>query len=223
MAIRLSECKSTIHSQNGEDGIIAAIFEAIGVKSRTCVEFGAYDLYDASNVYPLWMAGWKTLLIEGNARRYHKLLADYANCPGSADLHVSFANKFVDVDGTNSLDNTLSEFNFPVDLDLVVMDVDGMEYHIWQGCKRFLPRVAIVEYNCTIPQHIELVGAARGNDIGCSALSLAMLGQQKGYSLVACVEWNAFFVLREYAHLFADADNLDVLFENRGQRRTAVE
>jgi len=140
MAIRLSDYKSTVHSQHGEDGVIAAVFEAIGIKSRTCVEFGAYDLYDASNVYPLWNTGWKTLLIEGNVRRYRKLLADYTDFPGSADLHVSFANKFVDADGPNSLDNILSEFEFPVDLDLVVMDVDGLEYHIWQGCKRFLAR-----------------------------------------------------------------------------------
>jgi hypothetical protein len=213
MAIRLSDCKSTVHSQHGEDGVIAAIFDAIGIKSRTCVEFGAYDLYEASNVYPLWTSGWKTLLIEGDVGRYRKLVADYADHPGSADLHVLFANKFVDADGPNSLDNILSEFDFPVDLDLVVMDVDGLEYHIWQGCRRFMPRVAIVEYNCMIPHHIELVGAARGNDIGCSALSLAKLGQQKGYSLVACIEWNAFFVRREYAHLFADADNLDALFD----------
>ena len=82
MAIRLSDCKSTVHSQHGEDGVIAAIFEAIGIKSRTCVEFGAYDLYDASNVYPLWNTGWKTLLIEGNVRRYRKLLTDYADFPG---------------------------------------------------------------------------------------------------------------------------------------------
>ena len=213
MAILLSDRLSTVHSQHGEDGVIAAIFEAIGIKSKTCVEFGACDLREASNVYPLWTTGWKTLLIEGNARRYGKLLADYADFPGSADLHVSFANKFVDADGPNSLDNILSEFDFPVDLDLVVMDVDGMEYHIWQGCKRFLPRVAMVEYNCMIPHHIELVGAARGNDIGCSALSLAKLGQQKGYSLVACIDWNAFFVRSEFAHLFAHADNLDALFD----------
>jgi hypothetical protein len=213
MAIRLVDHKSIVHSQHGEDGMIAAIFDAIGIKSKTCVEFGAFDLRNASNVYPLWTTGWKTLLIEGNVKRYSKLVADYAAYPGSAGLDVSFANRFVDADGPNSLDNILSELDFPVDLDLVVMDVDGMEYHIWQGCKRYQPRVAIVEYNCMIPHHIELIGAAKGNDIACSVLSLAKLGQQKGYSLVACVEWNAFFVRREYADLFTDADDLDALFD----------
>ena len=214
MAIRLVDHKSNIFSQNGEDGVIATIFREIGTKSKTCVEFGGWDLRDASNVYPLWTTGWKTLLIEGNATRYGKLVADYAAYPGSADLHVSIANKYVDADGPNSLDNILSEFKFPVDLDLVIIDVDGLEFHIWQGCKRFQPRVVIVEYNCTMPPHIEIVGAAtEKNNIGCSALALARLGKEKGYSLVACIGWNAFFVRSEYASLFTDADNLDALFD----------
>ena len=64
-----------------------------------------------------------------------------------------------------------------------------------------------------IPHHIDLVGSAKGNDIGCSVRSLARLGTEKGYSLVACIGWNAFFVSQEHAHLFADADNLDALFD----------
>jgi hypothetical protein len=88
MAIHLADYKAVICSQNGEDGLIAAIFHEIGTKSKTCVEFGGFDLRNASNVYPLWTTGWKTLLIEGNAKRYRKLVADYGAYPGSADLHV---------------------------------------------------------------------------------------------------------------------------------------
>jgi len=39
------------------------------------------------------------------------------------------------------------------------------------------------------------------------------LGREKGYSLIACIGWNAFFVHREYAGLFADSDDLDSLFD----------
>src|SRR5262249_11356260 len=139
--------------------------------------------------------------------------ADYAAYPGSGDLHVSIANKYVHEDGPNSLDSILSEFNFPIDLDLVSIDVDGTDFHIWRGCKRFQPRLVIVEYNPMLPCHIAKVGAAAGNDIGCSVLSLTRLGKEKGYSLVACIGWNAFFVRQEHAGLFTDADNLDALFD----------
>lgn len=107
----------------------------------------------------------------------------------------------------------LTEYQFPTDLDLVSIDVDGQDFHIWRGLRKFTPRLAIVEYNPTIPPHIEIIGDERGNDVGSSALALTRLGAQKGYSLIACIGWNAFFVHPEHAHLFADADNLDALFD----------
>jgi hypothetical protein len=88
-----------------------------------------------------------------------------------------------------------------------------LDYHIWHGLKKYTPRLVIVEYNPTIPAHIEIIGDRRGNNIGCSALALARLGKEKGYSLIACIGWNAFFVQQEHADLFADADNLDALFD----------
>ena len=39
----LLDYKSDLYSQNGEDGIIAAIFDMIGTTTKTCCEFGAWD------------------------------------------------------------------------------------------------------------------------------------------------------------------------------------
>lgn len=213
MAIRLSETAVVGCSQNGEQGVIDAVFREIGVKSRTCVEFGAYDLKKASNVYPLWTDGWRALLIEGDKRRYEKLRSDYAAHPQHEDQRVQIANRFVSENGADSLDRILAEHDFPTDVDLVSIDVDGQDFHIWRGLETFAPRLVIVEYNPSIPPHIEIIGDGRGNNIGCSALALARLGQQKGYSLIACVGWNAFFVHREHAALFADSDDLEALFD----------
>ena len=60
------------------------------------------------------------------------------------------------------------------------------------------------------PGDIELIG---GDRVGSSARALQRLGSEKGYSLVACIGWNAFFVDTEHARSFADADNLDALFD----------
>lgn len=213
MPICLQQFKSGRYSQHGEEGVIDAVFREIGVESKTCVEFGAYELQKLSNVYSLWTNGWKALLMEGDRDRYAGLLRDYAAHPQAGEQRVSIANRFVAEDGPDSLDSILSEYGFPADLDLVSIDVDGTDFHIWRGLRKFEPRVVVVEYNPTIPPHIVIVGSGRGNEIGCSALALAQLGQQKGYSLVACIGWNAFFVRKENAHLFADADNLDALFD----------
>ena len=58
-----------------------------------------------------------------------------------------------------------------------------------------------------------MIPSVKGNRIGCSARALLKLGQEKGYSLVACIGWNAFFVQKEDAHAFADVDDLEKLFD----------
>jgi hypothetical protein len=213
MPIRLSEAVSGNTSQHGENGAIDAVFRQIGVKSRTCVEFGAYDLERFSNVYPLWTSGWQALLIEGDPRRYAKLKSDYAAHPQSAERRVHIVNRFVSEAGADSLDCILAQSGFPTDVDLVSIDVDGQDFHIWRGLRKFNPRLVVIEYNPTIPPHIEIIGDRNGNNVGCSALALARLGRQKGYSLIACIGWNAFFVRQEHAGLFADSDDLDALFD----------
>ncbi len=208
--IRLSETTSGTASQHGENGVIAAIFDAIGVTSRTCVEFGAYDLTGFSNVYPLWSSGWQALLIEGDPRRFAKLASDYTAHPARDDSRVQLANRFVTPSGADSLDCILEQYSFPVEPDLVSIDVDGLELQIWRGLSRFRPRLVVIEYNPTVPAHIELIG---GDRVGSSARALQRLGNEKGYSLVACIGWNAFFVDQAHAGSFADADNLDALFD----------
>ena len=210
VGIRLDQAVAGDGSQHGEHGVIEAVFSAIGVRSRTCVEFGAYDLRALSNVYPLWTSGWRALLIEGDAGRYAKLLADYRAHPQHAEGRVELDHRFVAERGPDSLDSILAEHGFPDEPDLVCIDVDGLDLQVWRGMERVRPRLVVVEYNPTIPPHIELVG---GENVGSSASALARLGREKGYSLVACIGWNAFFVDREHAALFEDADDLEALFD----------
>lgn len=190
--------------------MIEAVFAEIGVSSRTCVEFGANDLVGFSNVYPLWSSGWQTLLIEGDPGLFAKLESDYAAHPARATSNVQLANRFVAQSGPDSLDRILEEHGFPTEPDLVSIDVDGLELQIWRGLQRFHPRLVVIEYNPTFPAHIELIG---GDRVGSSALALQRLGNEKGYSLVACIGWNAFFVDQEHAGSFAGADDLDALFD----------
>lgn len=100
--IKLSQTVGGESSQHGESGVIDAVFGAIGIKSRTCVEFGAFDLKVSSNVYPLWTAGWRALLIEGHPERHAKLGTDYRAHPQHADTHVEIEKRFVAASGPDS-------------------------------------------------------------------------------------------------------------------------
>ena len=47
------EYEKSIYSQQGEDGIIARIFELIGTDTKVAVDIGAYDGRITSNVLAL--------------------------------------------------------------------------------------------------------------------------------------------------------------------------
>ncbi|OIO35917.1 MAG: hypothetical protein AUJ72_06240 [Candidatus Omnitrophica bacterium CG1_02_46_14] len=206
--IDLRNFKEPGSSQAGEAGLISAIFRAIGTTNKTCVDCGAFDLKNLSNVYPLWKeVGWNALLIEGNTLYFNRMKR--SEVPGN----VKLLNLYVFPRGDNSLDQILKRQNFPKEFDLISIDVDGIDYHLWKNFSEHQPRTVIIEYNPTIPPHLSVIGNENGNYIGASAKALTDLGVSKGYILVACTTTNLIFVLDKYASCFQNAGDLDKLFD----------
>ena len=181
-----------VTSQHGEDGIIGEIFRNIGTRSKCCVEFGAWDGKYLSNSWKLWHdEGWSAVLVEGEKDRHAALVADLALYP-----KVSAVCAFVRAEGDNSLDAILERAGIGIAIDLLSIDVDGDEYYIWQGLRKFQPRVVVIEHNPTIPPEMDLVQKS-GEYFGASAGSLVRLAHEKGYQLAACTETNCIFVTQE--------------------------
>ncbi len=217
--VNLAEFHKDETSQSGENGIIEKIFDVIGTANKVCVEFGAHDLSHLSNVAPLWMNnGWRAILIEGNTAYCGKMRRDLAafNKQGISSVSVDIEEQYVGVEGESSLDAILFRYKVPKDIDLVSIDVDGTDYHIWKSLSEYRPRVVVIEYNGTVPVHILLCGNKDGNFFGASALALFGLAREKGYALVACTKSNMVFVLDEYADRFLDSNDLGRLFDDSG-------
>ncbi|MCM1541811.1 MAG: hypothetical protein NC121_11170 [Blautia sp.] len=66
-----------VYSQNDEDGIIEEIFNRIGEKYRTFVEFGVQNGLECNSHF-LLHKGWKGIWIEGG-KRYCKEIRDLFN------------------------------------------------------------------------------------------------------------------------------------------------
>lgn len=208
MSIFLNEFQSSATSQHGENGILEKLFQAIGVENRTLVDVGAFDLKKLSNVYPLWnQAGWRAVLVEGNPVYYGRMKKE------GVPANVTLINRFVKPKGEASLDRLLGELNVPARLDLLSVDVDSVDYHIWKNLNLFKPRAVIIEYNPTIPPHLSVVPAEHGSFVGSSAKALLELGKSKGYALVACTKTNLFFVWEEFAGFFQYVNDLDKLMD----------
>lgn len=200
----LSLHRRDVTSQSGEDGVIEKIFDVIGETNRWCVEFGAGNGILYNNTYNLLAnRGWSGVQIEADPRDYARLAGLHAGNPRVICLNAKLA-----IDGPHSIDNILSSTPVPPDLDLISIDVDGADYHIWDSMERYVPRVVLIEYNFTIPPDIDFV---QPRDMrlkqGSSILSLTRLARKKGYALVSMTDYNAFFVQEKYFGLFGIGDN----------------
>jgi hypothetical protein len=127
--------------------------------------------------------------------------------------NIIYGKRFVEFDGPNRLDNLIGEANFPIDFDLLSIDIDGADYFIWESVN-FRPRVVIVEFNETIPNDVIFVQAKSMQiNQGASLLALIELGKQKGYELICATVCNAIFVLKEFYPLFGlKSNNINCMY-----------
>jgi hypothetical protein len=183
-------------TQNGEEDIIARIFEVAGAGNRFCCEFGAWDGIFLSNTRSLVLDGWSALLIEGDPQKFRDLRANYA---GNADVAVECA--FVD-SGDNSLARILERKGLAQRrLDFLSIDVDGGDFDHFSALDRLpsLPRLVLVEVQ---PEHgphrLEMVpdDIARQN-IGQPLAVFVRRAHELGYRLVCYLGCNAFFLAED--------------------------
>jgi hypothetical protein len=202
--------EKNIRSQFGEDGVIEEMFRRISTNNKICVELGAWDGIHLSNVWNLWNnKDWVALLIEGDKDKF-EVLAN--NARGVKNVHAYHA--YVTATGSNSLESILNKFDFPKDIDLVSIDVDGNDYYLFESLNNYFPRIVVIEYNPTIPPGIEIV-QAEGEYFGSSALSLLRLSHKKGYKLAHMTSTNMFFVRQDaFGKLLISEPALENVFIN---------
>lgn len=200
----LSEFAKDINSQTGEDGIIEKVLEVVSDNDRWCVEFGAWDGIHLSNTCNLIAnRGYSAVLIEGDRKRFRQLQKNFRD-----NGRVKPVNAFVGFEEDNGLDSLLQATDIPVNFDLLSIDIDGNDYHIWAAVKHYKPKVVVIEYNTTIPNPVDFV-QPRDMRItqGSSILSIDKLAKEKGYEMVATTRLNGIFVDSKYFALFGIEDN----------------
>ncbi|MBG03701.1 MAG: hypothetical protein CMM59_06445 [Rhodospirillaceae bacterium] len=200
----LQEYRNNVTTQRGEDGIINAIFNIIGTENKYCIEFGAWDGKLYSNTWNLINNfDWEALLIEANKQKFGELETEYEN-----NRKVAALNCLVNTEGKFSLDSILKIAEAPSEPDFLSIDVDGLDWYMWESLLFFAPRLIVVEFNPTISNDIIFI---QDNDPainqGCSLAALIELGHSKSYELIATTSWNAFFVKTELFDKFGIEDN----------------
>jgi hypothetical protein len=145
------------HSQNGEDGILAELLLRLGVpedRGGWVCEFGAWDGRYLSNTFSLVKKGFQGVFIEGNTSKFQDLLETVHQYPNIIPL-----NAFVHFSANHErgLDNLLQRTPIPFDFDVLSIDVDSYDYHIWDSLKQYAPKIVVIEMNSQIGTDVEHV------------------------------------------------------------------
>src|SRR5258706_10929639 len=141
-------------SQYGEDGVIARALEIIGEHDRWCVEFGAGDGLYLSNTHTLInRSGYSAVLIEP-ADSFKELQRLYHDRPNIFTL-----NRYVNFEGPDALDSILASTPIPSDFDVLSIDIDGNDYHVWDALLNYRPKMVVIEFIPTIPIEVDFVQA----------------------------------------------------------------
>lgn len=194
---RLNKYEYQVYSQHGEDGIINEIFERIGTTNQFFVEFGVEDGSETNSTY-LLMKGWSGLWIEADGYCFDAINQSFSKKIQQEKLAV--LNSFITAE---NIEHLFAKSNVPHDMDLLSIDIDGNDYHVWKAIRNYSPRVVIIEYNsifrpgdCFIVDYNANAVWDKSSHFGASLESYFLLGKEKGYSLVACdfTGTNAFFV-----------------------------
>jgi hypothetical protein len=205
----LNEFSKDVYSQTGEDGVIAKALEILPSRNRWCVEFGAWDGKHLSNTYNLVESeNYNVVLVEGNKVKYESLRNEYPYRE-----RATFVGQFVGWEENDNLDTILEKTPTPLDFDLLSIDVDGNDYHIWKAVQKYRPKLVLIEFNPTSSNRFDHIQPADPNcNQSNSPAPLVRLGKSKGYELISVIGPNLLFVDRQYYEAFHIPDNsLEIL------------
>lgn len=177
-------------SQNGEDGIIEEILRRIGIKTGTFVDVGAHDGKSLSNTFSLLTCGWRGILIEKDAERIRLMEGNLKRFGGKA--FPVMCEVGASADGLDSCLRGVPEF--PSAYDLLSIDVDGPDWHIWKHHVAFRPTVVVIEIHGMFKPGVARVHT---EELPMSSWTSTMeLAKEKSYQLAA-YNGNMFFVDRD--------------------------
>ena len=180
--------ENSFYSQNGEDGILQAIFARIGAGSRRFVEFGVEDGSECNTRFLAEKQNWTGLLMDG----------------GHTDAARNLHREMVTVENVAGL---FRKYGVPEEFDLLCIDIDGNDYWVWRELASYWrPRVVVIEYNAAEGPDVSTSIAydpafrwSKTDYVGASLQALVTLGKSLGYTLIVCDSRgvNAFFVADE--------------------------
>ena len=190
-----------VFSQFGEDGIIQFLVRKLDKRMpKTFVEFGVQHYLESNTLFLMMHNGWTGFVIDGEPT--------YTAGINERGLDWKYGLKakceFVSRDNINRI---FQEEGYGAELGLLSIDVDGIDWHLWNALTVVRPAIVVMEYNRNFPHDrpitvpyepaFDRISAHASRwYFGTSLKALDVLAREKGYTFVGAESHkrNAFFV-----------------------------
>lgn len=190
-------------SQCGEDGMIEELLRRLDIQKGVSVDIGASDGMWYSNTFNLVRNGWEVYEVEGNVND---------GLPKFCQTYPNVKYKFcyvTDKDNENNVNKVLKELGCPKEIDLMSIDIDSIEYWIWDVLE-FSPKVMVIEIEPrnypldmiyhnrdeSIPKEVRRNVINPPQNITGAGPMLEM-AKKKGYFLIGHTITNLFFLRKD--------------------------
>ena len=198
-----AEQEFRVFSQWGEDGILAYLLRHVRVPRKVFVEFGVETYVEANTRWLLVNDGWGGLVLDGSDDNIATIRRD----PVYWQHPLKAAQAFITRENINDL---LTAQGLTGEIGILSVDIDGVDYWVWEAITAVQPAIVIAEYNSllgperavTVPYDPAFQRAKAHHShsyYGASLAALVALGKRKGLAFVGSntAGNNAFFVRRD--------------------------
>lgn len=205
---RLQDVGFRKYSEFEEDGILLYIFALVPPLNRKCVEICAGNGRECMSTNLIINHGWWGFLFDGNERNVRDGNRFFANHKDTFLAPPRFTAAWVTAENVNEL---LERAGAVGPVDLLSLDIDGMDYWVWKAMAVIQPQVVVCEIHSQIPPDQALTVpydpkfVYQSEDFrGASLAAMCKLGRDKGYRLIGTHRFgfNAFFMLKGVGETF---------------------
>jgi hypothetical protein len=211
-----------VYSQNQEDGLTMAILARIGQGPGKFMDIGC-GIKGGNSRYLAEELGWSGLLADAR-EDIHKLSGIFP--PGRVHTRSGWITR-------ENVNDIVREYGLEGEIDLLSIDIDGMDYWIWEALSACSPRIVIVEYNSlfgaeaavTVPYSSDFNRKdLETRYFGVSLAGLTLLARRKGYRLVAVEPTgvNGYFVRDDVAGDLPGFESAEI-FRMQSRHQAAIQ
>ena len=193
------------HSQFEEDGILLYLFAMIGTTNKIAVEICAGNGIQCNTANLIVNHGWNGFLFDGGSDNVEAGKAYFASHKNTFLWPPTFTQTWITAENVNEVVQKVGVYG---EIDLLSLDIDGVDYWVWKAIDCIQPRVVVCETQNAIVADKALTvpyDASFSMEIPdhCSASLAAMskLASEKGYRLIGAHRYgfNAFFMRNDIA------------------------